>query len=276
MTRYEFLVVERVGAVGWLILDRPDAANAINSGLRDELPRAWAELDDDDDVRVIVTTGSGRSFCAGADVKEIADDPRGMAIHEDVIRTRLTLTAIHNDIMKPVICAVNGICAGGGLHFVADADIVVASSNAVFLDPHVSVGQVSVYETVGLLARMPLGSVARMAFTGVHERMDAREAHRLGLVSEVVDPPEELRPKVQESRREDRSELSVSHDRHEAGDLGRTRLWAHRCTDERSGDPPRVLGSSRQPGGTGGIRGATRAAVGSPSAGCRETAENVT
>jgi len=197
MVGYEHLLVEREGPVGWIILDRPRAANAINSGMRDELPRAWAELDDDDDIRVIVTTGSGRAFCAGADVKELADDPRGMAIHEDVIRTRLTLTAIHNDVMKPVICAVNGICAGGGLHFVADADIVVSSSDAVFLDPHVSVGQVSVYETVGLLARMPLGSVARMALTGVHERMDAREAHRLGLVSEVVDPPESLRPAVQ-------------------------------------------------------------------------------
>lgn len=198
MRTYEHLLVERDGHVGWLILHRPEAANALNAALRDELPAAWAELDADDEVRVIVTTGSGSAFCAGADVKEIAADPRGMAIHEDLIRTRLTLTAIHNDVMKPVICAVNGICAGGGLHFVADADIVVASSTATFLDPHVSVGQVSVYETIGLRARMPFGAVARMAFTGVNERMSAQEAYRLGLVSEVVDPPEHLRARTQE------------------------------------------------------------------------------
>ena len=70
-----------------------------------------------------------------------------------------------------MIAAVNGVCAGGGLHFVADADIVIASSDATFVDPHVSVGQASVYETIALAKKSPMESVLRMAFVGRHERM---------------------------------------------------------------------------------------------------------
>src|SRR5688500_18638747 len=125
---YEHLIVERrAGGVGWLILNRPESYNAMNNAMLDELPRAWSELAADDDVRVIVNTGAGKGFCTGVDVKELAGDPRGMAVHaERVRRNELGITAIHNGVWKPVICAVNGVCAGGGLHFVADADIVLA------------------------------------------------------------------------------------------------------------------------------------------------------
>ena len=73
-----------------------------------------------------------------------------------------------------MIAAVNGTCAGGGLHFVADADIVIASTNATFLDPHVSVGQVTAYEAIGLLRKMPVEPVVRMAVVG---RARAHEGH---------------------------------------------------------------------------------------------------
>ncbi len=198
MGTFEHVAIERRGNVGWLILDRPESANAINTGMRNELPHAWAQLDDDSEVRVVVITGRGRAFCAGADVKEIAADSRGMGIHEEVIRSRLTLTAMHNDVWKPVISAVNGICAGGGLHFIVDSDIIVASSNATFMDPHVSVGQVSAYEPIGLRPRMPFGAIARLAFVGVHERLNARDAHDLGLVDIVVEDPADLADRVQE------------------------------------------------------------------------------
>ncbi len=75
-----------------------------------------------------------------------------------------------------MIAAVNGVCAGGGLHFVADADIVIAASDASFLDPHVSVGQVSAYETIGLPRKMPAEPVMRMALVGRHERISAQRA----------------------------------------------------------------------------------------------------
>jgi enoyl-CoA hydratase/carnithine racemase len=76
---YETLILEHRGPVGWIILNRPDSLNAHNLTMLSELPRAWSELDADDDVRVIVMTGQGRAFCAGADVKEVAASGGGMA-----------------------------------------------------------------------------------------------------------------------------------------------------------------------------------------------------
>src|SRR5207253_9922054 len=135
------------------------------------------ELDEDDDVRVIVNTGEGKAFQTGLDVVQLSRDKD--ALREQSRRTRdaaLRRTAWHNSVWKPVIAAVNGVCAGGGLHFVADADIVIASSAATFVDPHVSVGQASVYETIALAKKSPMESVLRMAFTGRHERLSAARA----------------------------------------------------------------------------------------------------
>src|SRR5918994_708843 len=148
---YDTLVVERAGPVGWLVFDRPAAANAMDATMLAELERAWHELDDDPRVQVIVNTGNGSAFQTGLDVVQLSRDRD--ALREQSRRTRdarLRLTAWHNEVWKPVIAAVNGVCAGGGLHFVADADVVIAASNATFVDPHVSVGQVSAYETIGL------------------------------------------------------------------------------------------------------------------------------
>lgn len=195
---YETLLVERHGPVGWLVLNRPEALNAMNTRMRDELATAWRELDGDPDVRVIVQTGAGRAFQTGADLREVATDGQGMNRYEDdLLNFDLHFTSWHQKVRKPVIAAVNGVCAGGGLHFVADADIVIASSNAEFLDPHVSVGQVSAIEVIGLAKKIPFGAVMRMALVGAHERMSADRAYELGLVSELVEP-ERLREAAQE------------------------------------------------------------------------------
>jgi enoyl-CoA hydratase/carnithine racemase len=95
------------------------------------------------------------------------------------------------------VCAVNGVCAGAGLHFVADADVVIASSAATFLDPHVSVGQVSAIETIGMIRRSPMEPITRMALMGRSERMTADRARQLGILSEVVSPSQ-LRERAQE------------------------------------------------------------------------------
>ena len=89
------------------------------------------------------------------------------------------------------------MCAGGGLHFVADADVVLAASDAQFLDPHVSVGQVSAYEVIGLARKVRFEAVMRMALLGRYERIDAARALALGMVSQVVNPPEALRDRAQ-------------------------------------------------------------------------------
>jgi enoyl-CoA hydratase/carnithine racemase len=193
------LIVERRGPVGWLIFNRPDSGNAMNAAMLDELEAAWRELDADPRVRVIVNTGEGRAFQTGLDVVELAKNPE--ALREQSRRTKraeLRLTAWHNGVWKPVIAAVNGVCAGGGLHFIADADIVMAASDATFLDPHVSIGQVTAYEAVGLVRKMPAEAVMRMALVGRYERIDAQRAYQLGMLSQVVDPPEQLRQAAQE------------------------------------------------------------------------------
>jgi enoyl-CoA hydratase/carnithine racemase len=164
----------------------------------DELESAWRELNADPEVRVIVNTGEGDAFQTGLDVMQLNRDPD--ALRKQSGRTRraeLKLTGWHNEVWKPVIAAVNGICAGGGLHFVADADIVVASSNARFLDTHVPVGQVAAFELIGLARRMPFEAVLRMALVGRHERISAERALALGMISQVVDPPERLREEAQ-------------------------------------------------------------------------------
>ena len=198
MTKYETIIVDRSGPVGWLINNRPEALNAQNAKQRDEMADAWLELEHDPKVRVIVHTGEGRAFHVGADVAEMADDNLGMSRFErDMLTFDLHFSSWHQNVSKPVIAAINGLCAGGGLHFVADADIVIAASDAQFFDPHVSVGQVTAIEMIGLAKKMPFEAVMRMALVGRHERMSAQRAYELGMISQIVDPPTELRAEAQ-------------------------------------------------------------------------------
>ena len=192
------ILIERHGVVGWIIFNRPDVGNAMNAAMLDQLEAAWKELDDDPAVRVIVNTGQGRAFQTGLDVAQLAREPD--ALREQSRRTKraeLRLTAWQNSVWKPVIAAVNGVCAGGGLHFVADADIVLAAPEATFLDPHVSVGQVTAYEAIALMRKVPAEAIMRMALLGRHERIDASRALELGLISEIVNPPADLREHAQ-------------------------------------------------------------------------------
>jgi enoyl-CoA hydratase/carnithine racemase len=197
-SEYRSLVVERRGPVGWLVFNRPAAGNAMDAGMIDELPRAWAELDADPDVRVIVNTGAGARFQTGLDMGQLSRDPG--ALREQSRRTKraqLRLTAWHNRVAKPVVAAVNGLCAGGGLHFVADADVVIAASDAQLVDTHVSVGQATAFEGIALARRAEFEPVMRMALMGGHERMSAQRAYQLGIVSQLVDPPERLEQEAQ-------------------------------------------------------------------------------
>lgn len=195
---YETLIVERRGRVGWLLFNRPERRNAMNNLMRDELRRAWTELADDPKVRVIVNGGLGEHFQTGADVVEIATDGQGFERYrKSVIDWDMGFTSWFLQIDKPVIAAVNGICAGGGLHFVADADLVIAASDARFTDPHVTVGQVTSIEMIGLMRKMPAEAVLRLALVGRGEYLSAARAYELGLVGEVVDPPENLHDAAQ-------------------------------------------------------------------------------
>lgn len=190
---YQRLDVEKSDGVGWLILNRPDAGNAFDALMLDELEAAWRELDADPEVRVIVNTANGKAFCTGMDVVQVARDKDAMRRHSR--RTRdatLMISSWHCQVWKPVIAAVNGVCAGGALHLVADADIVIAAESASFVDPHVSVGQAVAYEAITLLRKSPMEAITRMALIGKGERVSAQRAYELGILSEVV-PDDQLR-----------------------------------------------------------------------------------
>ena len=198
MGEYTTLQVERHGHVGWLIFDRPKSGNAMNAAMMTELEAAWLELDADPQVRVIVNTGNGAAFQTGVDVVQVARDKEAMRRFSRQTRdATLRFTSWHIGVWKPVIAAVNGVCAGGGMHFVADADIVIAAAGATFVDPHVSIGQVVAYEGIALARKSPMEPVLRMALVGRHERLTAERARQLGILSEVVDPPEQLRDRAQ-------------------------------------------------------------------------------
>jgi enoyl-CoA hydratase/carnithine racemase len=189
---------ERRGGVAWITLDRPQRGNALLPAMQPVVRAIWGEVRDDPEIRVAVVTGAGeRHFCTGFDVG--SDDGSS---EETVFADRPLAEAVHwsprmNQVWKPVLCAVNGLCVGGGLHFVVDSDIVVASENAAFLDAHVNVGMVGALENVGLARRLPLGSALRMTLLGRHYRMPARRAFELGLVDELVATPADLVPCVQ-------------------------------------------------------------------------------
>ncbi|OBI91717.1 enoyl-CoA hydratase/isomerase family protein [Mycobacterium asiaticum] len=193
MSTYQRLIVEKSQGIGWLILNRPEAGNAFDALMLDELEAAWADLDGDPEVRVIVNTANGKAFCTGMDVVQVARDKAAMRRHSR--RTRdaaLKISSWHCQVSKPVIAAINGVCAGGGLHLVADADIVIAARSASFVDPHVSVGQAVAYEAITLLRKSPMEAITRMALSGNGERISPQRAYELGIVSEVV-PGDQLR-----------------------------------------------------------------------------------
>ncbi|HEB88617.1 MAG TPA: enoyl-CoA hydratase/isomerase family protein [Deltaproteobacteria bacterium] len=174
--------LEKRGHVAIMTLDDPESLNALDQGTFSKLAELWRDLDDDPEIRAIVVTGAGRGFCSGARMSSLQDSAAKGQESDELP----AFTARQLGVWKPVITAVNGVCAGAGLHFVADADIVIASDRASFVDTHVNVGQVSALEPIGLARRMPLGAVLRMVILGRNERLDAQEALRLHMVSEVV------------------------------------------------------------------------------------------
>jgi (E)-benzylidenesuccinyl-CoA hydratase len=165
-----------------ITIDNPDRMNSLGPRASKDLQAAWERARDDDEVRVVIFTAVGeRAFCTGMDLSEAGD--------LDTMTEAPKVGPIENEMWKPVIVAVNGICAGAGLHYVAEADIAIAAAHATFVDPHVTVGQVAAFEPILLSHRMPFGAVARMALLGRAERIDAETARSLGLVTEVVDGP---------------------------------------------------------------------------------------
>jgi enoyl-CoA hydratase/carnithine racemase len=190
--RYETIQYEVADRVATITFDRPDRLNALSPQMVRELRQAYADAEADDDAWILLVTGNGRAFCAGADVGEIPDD--GRVIYDEPYLSTFPQweapqegTPPFRTMTKPVLAAVNGLCCGAGLDLVTTGDIVIASERAEFFDPHVSIGLVAGRETVRLARALPTNIALRMALMGKHERMSARRAYELGLVSEVVE-----------------------------------------------------------------------------------------
>jgi enoyl-CoA hydratase/carnithine racemase len=179
--RYE---VDAGARVATITLNRPERLNAFNRQMCEEVVHVWRAIKDDDAVNAVVVRGAGdRAFCAGLDVKESFGQPAVVWNHVDPGEL---LSPKWQQVWKPVICAVHGMCTAGALYLVNEADIVICSDDATFFDSHVTFGYVSAIEPLGLMRRIGLGHTLRMALTGNSERVSAATALQIGLVTEVV------------------------------------------------------------------------------------------
>ncbi|HUP75738.1 MAG TPA: enoyl-CoA hydratase/isomerase family protein [Acidimicrobiales bacterium] len=199
---YETILYDVDDHIATITFNRPDKLNAVTPLMGDELRDAFQRAEGDDAVWTIIVTGAGRAFCAGADVEGVRTD--GRVPYEGKYLSTFAewdapqeATPPFRSMAKPVLVAVNGLCCGAGLDLVTTGDIVIASEDATFFDPHVSIGLVSGREMVRLARVLPLNVAMRVALTGRHERLTAQRAYDLGLVTELV-APEDLAARARE------------------------------------------------------------------------------
>ncbi len=188
------LLSERQDRVLTLTINRPQALNALDRSTVRALRKAFEEAAADSTLRCLVLTGSGRAFCAGADISELdqrhrAGDPD---LGNDLRQNYSPLVRAIRACPHPVIAAINGTAAGAGLSLALACDLRLASRDATLIAVFVRVGLVPDAGSLFFLSRLVgYGRALEMALTG--DPVSAEEAHRLGLVSAVVEP-EELRP----------------------------------------------------------------------------------
>jgi enoyl-CoA hydratase/carnithine racemase len=178
------LEVDGADRVATITLNRPEALNAFNRTMCDEMARAWHIVKADNSANAVVLRAAGsRAFSAGLDIKTPYGQPENIWNHEDPGES---LSPKWQKMWKPVVCAVQGMCTAGGFYFINEADVVICSTDATFFDSHVSAGLVCALEPIGLMRRIGLGETLRIALMGNDERVSAETALRIGLVSEVV------------------------------------------------------------------------------------------
>jgi enoyl-CoA hydratase len=183
----DVLLTDQRGAIRILTLNRPEARNALSTGLIDAVRRALKDADTDTRVDVVILTGSDPAFCAGLDLRELGGSGANAARISD---QEIPIGHPWAPLSKPLIGAINGAAITGGLEFALACDFLIASEHARFADTHARVG---VLPGWGLTARLPAavgrGFARRMSMTG--DFVNAEEALRAGLVTQVV-PHDEL------------------------------------------------------------------------------------
>ena len=194
---FKNLTVEIKENIGWLKMNRPEALNALNTETLNELYSAIESLYEDDAVNVIVITGEGKAFVAGADIAEMKDMDALQA--RKFSQTGQRVFAKVENIEKPVIAAINGFALGGGCELAMACDIRVASEKAKFGQPEVGLGVIPGFAGTQRLTRIcGIGKAKELIFSG--DMIDASTAEKIGLVDKLV-PPESLIQEVEKLAR---------------------------------------------------------------------------
>lgn len=179
---------ERQGQIGFITFNRPEVSNAVSDELVSDFLVAVETAQEDEQAGVLILTGKGKNFCAGADLKEVPNRSLDAMVSRNQLMGRVSAMLVESD--KPVIAAVNGYALGAGCEFAMSCDIRIASENAKFGFPEAEVGGMVTNGGTQILPRLVgMGKAKRMIFTT--EIIDAREAERWGLAEKVV-PAEEL------------------------------------------------------------------------------------
>ena len=176
----------RDGNIATVQLNRPNVLNALSFELMSELVNGLEELDKDDTIKVIILTGSGRAFAAGADLAQMSQ-----ATPVDLmLGRRFELWDRIRKVSKPIIAAVGGYCLGGGNELAMSCDMIIASEAATFGQPEINVGIIPGAGGTQRLTRV-VGKYKAMEMILTGKSISAEEAYRVGLVNRVV-PPESL------------------------------------------------------------------------------------
>ncbi|MFQ5860668.1 MAG: enoyl-CoA hydratase/isomerase family protein [Dehalococcoidia bacterium] len=186
------VLLEKRDGIAYVTLARPEALNALNRPMVAQLTTIFQELEADEAMKVVLLTGQGQAFCAGYDVKQ---DIEYLERGETPPRSDLGFIAGDYDRLKPVICAVNGMAAGGGLYLVLQSDIVIASERAQFWPPYAARGRDGGPQPVLLAMKTNLSWASWACLLA--QKLDAQTALRMGLAQEMV-PHEQLLPRVTE------------------------------------------------------------------------------
>ncbi|HIF09733.1 MAG TPA: enoyl-CoA hydratase [Sneathiellales bacterium] len=179
---YENILVDTKGPVGIITLNRPDALNALNSSLMNDLSAALDEFESDDEIGAVIITGSDRAFAAGADIKEMLPKNYVDVYTEDFITRNWERVTTFR---KPVVAAVAGYALGGGCELAMMCDTALAADNAKFGQPEIQLGIIPGAGGTQRLTRF-VGKAKAMEMCLTGRMMDADEAERSGLVSRVV------------------------------------------------------------------------------------------
>jgi enoyl-CoA hydratase len=178
---YQNIVVEAKGRVGIIRLNRPQALNALNKALIEELTQAVEAFDADDKIGCMLITGNEKAFAAGADIKEMADKPFIEAYLGDFVSNWNAVA----EARTPVVAAVAGFALGGGCELAMQSDIVIAADTAKFGQPEIKLGVIPGIGGTQRLAHA-VGKAKAMDLILTGRMMDAAEAERSGLVARVV------------------------------------------------------------------------------------------